>query len=73
MRFFGDTMRNFGVRDGGEHIFPEGEGFKKVPLWILYRRRPVHCGLHGDVGYFRSDNFQEVHCIELYPEATGGV
>jgi len=28
MRFFGDTMRNYGIRDGGN-------------VWELYRRKPV--------------------------------
>ena len=32
MRFFGDTMANYGVRDAGTH-------------WALYRKRPVKHGL----------------------------
>lgn len=34
MRFFGDTMKNYGVRKSGE-------------LWELYRKRPVKCGLQN--------------------------
>ena len=32
MKFFGDTMRNYGVRDAGD-------------CWELYRKRPVMHGL----------------------------
>lgn len=34
MQFFGDTMKNFGVRDAGAH-------------WELYRKHPVKHGVNG--------------------------
>lgn len=33
MRFFGDTMRNFGCYDDGTD-------------WVLYRKKPTRAGLH---------------------------
>ena len=43
MRFFGDTMRNYGVCDAGKH-------------WQLFRKRPVKHGLHGS-RYFRKGDY----------------
>jgi hypothetical protein len=57
MRFFGDTMSNFGVRDGCVINTYSGE---QVEVWDLYRRRPVNGGIHGHCAYFRKDTFQEV-------------
>lgn len=51
MRFFGDTMRNFGVRKatrGG------------VPVWELYRKKPVKRGLQGSF-YFDQQTFRRVY------------
>ena len=39
MKFFGDTMANYGVRSYNEN------------LWELYRKKPVNCGLK-DSSYF---------------------
>lgn len=50
MKFFGDTMRNYGVRKaeiGG------------VPVWELYRKRPVKHGLKSSA-FFRATDFEEV-------------
>jgi hypothetical protein len=61
MRFFGDTMSNFGVRDAGEKMVVSTSGIEyNVGLWELYRKRPVKYGLHGHCFYFRKDNGQEV-------------
>jgi hypothetical protein len=60
MRFFGDTMRNFGVADGGKVKTITENGIEEVAVWGLYRRRPVKCGVHGFCRYFRKDNGQEV-------------
>ena len=46
MRFFGDTMKNYGVRDAGD-------------TWELYRRRPVAHGLKNSV-YFDKKTFKRV-------------
>lgn len=63
MRFFGDTMRNYGVRlvtirvrydDKGNYIGKEGTD---IQAYELYRRRGVKSGLHASA-YFRADNFR---------------
>jgi len=43
MKFFGDTMKNYGVRSCGE-------------CWELYRKRPVKSGLRGSA-YFNKATF----------------
>lgn len=43
MRFFGDTMANYGVRSSGDN-------------WELYRKRPVMHGLR-DSAYFNKVTF----------------
>jgi len=43
MKFFGDTMRNYGVRDAGQY-------------WELYRKRPVKHGLSSSM-YFDKKTF----------------
>jgi len=47
MRFFGDTMRNYGVRSVGD-------------AWELYRKRPVKHGLKSSHFFSKSD-FSKVH------------
>jgi hypothetical protein len=60
MRFFGDTMRNFGVRDGGKARTVTGNGVEDVEVWELYRKRPVCGGRHGFAVLFRKDNGKEL-------------
>ena len=50
MKFFGDTMRNYGVRKA------ELNG---VTVWELYRKRPVKHGLKSSA-FFRTTDFQQV-------------
>ena len=50
MQFFGDTMRNYGVRKA------EIEG---VDVWELYRKRPVKHGLQSSA-FFRVSDFKQV-------------
>ena len=45
MKFFGDTIRNYGVRSYGEY-------------WELYRKRPVKYGLDKS-HYFHKVTFKE--------------
>lgn len=52
MKFFGDTMANYGVRDAG-------------PYWELYRRRPVKHGLNTSA-YFDKVTFDQVSIPENY-------
>lgn len=47
MRFFGDTMRNYGVRNAGTH-------------WELYRKRPVKHGLCSSA-YFDKVTLDDTH------------
>ena len=46
MLFFGDTMKNYGVRDAGEN-------------WELYRKRPVKHGLKDSV-FFDKTTWERV-------------
>jgi hypothetical protein len=55
MRFFGDTMRNYGCRPAVIDTHTEAA----VPVWELYRRRPVKNGLRSS-NYFRQDSFARV-------------
>lgn len=65
MKFFGDTMKNFGVcrtliwsefdRDGNYH--PDGV---KRDVWELYRKRPVKHGLSSP-HFFDAETFAIVH------------
>jgi hypothetical protein len=60
MLFFGDTMHNFGVRDGGKVLSITANGIEEVEVWELYRKRPVRNGLHGHCRYFSKKEGQEV-------------
>ena len=55
MKFFGDTMRNYGVRSATVETFT-GE---TVGCWELYRRRPVNHGLQASA-YFAKDDYRRV-------------
>ncbi len=46
MKFFGDTMKNYGVRDSGE-------------CWELYRKHPVNGGLTSS-SYFSKETFERI-------------
>ncbi len=54
MRFFGDTMRNYGVRKA---IIPTRDGMRLT--WELFRRRPVKHGLRTSA-YFDVRTFERV-------------
>lgn len=56
MRFFGDTMRNYGVR-GPIEIETWSSG--KVRCWELYRRHAVKHGLQSST-YFNCETFDRV-------------
>jgi len=60
MRFFGDTMNNFGVYDAGTIKQMTDNGIEDVEVWELHRKRPVKGGLHGHCAYFRKDNGKQV-------------
>jgi len=50
LKFFGDTMKNYGVRGG---IIDD------IEVWELYRKKPVIDGLQNS-HYFRKDNFEGI-------------
>lgn len=69
MKFFGDTMKNYGVRkiemltiydDEGNYIGPEG---RIIEVYELYRRNPVKHGLTGSA-YFDAATFKRVHAVK---------
>lgn len=55
MRFFGDTMKNYGVRAAEVETY----GSKIVQCWELYRKRPVKHG-NQQSAYFDKETFQRV-------------
>lgn len=57
MRFFGDTMANYGTR---VTTILTHDG--KVPVIELYRRRPVKHGLSSSA-YFRRDDFTQCWAV----------
>lgn len=57
MRFFGDRMSNYGVCESVIDTYSE----EKVPVYELYRRKPVKHGLMSSA-YFRKDTL--ARCFE---------
>lgn len=55
MKFFGDTMRNYGVRGPVKVETYSGE----YMCWELYRRRPVKHGLFSSA-YFDTETYRRV-------------
>jgi hypothetical protein len=60
MRFFGDRMANFGVAEDCIKVMSKA-GIVELPVWRLYRKRPVNGGLHGHCDYFRQDTGEVVY------------
>ena len=56
MRFFGDTMKNYGVR---QTVITESLTENRIPVWELWRKRPVNGGLRSS-SYFTKDTFKRV-------------
>ena len=69
MKFFGDTMKNYGVRaavilckyDSQGH---DNGGLNKIVVWELYRKRPVNNGLQKSA-YFHQVTFVQVQRISI--------
>jgi len=53
MKFFGDTMANYGVRDSIIETWTDPE---PVEVWELYRKRPVKLG-NRESAYFDKVTF----------------
>lgn len=69
MKFFGDTMKNYGCRSAVVRTnwdendnYVDGEGVT-VDCWCLYRKRPVKCGMQSSA-YFRKDNHEHITSCE---------
>ena len=69
MKFFGDSMRNYGVRSAtvktnydaaGEYVGKDGVSLE---CWELYRKQPVKCGISGSA-YFDKQTFAQVYPSE---------
>lgn len=54
MRFAGDRMSNYGVIETTIDTWTE----EQVPVYKLYRRKPVKHGLQSSA-YFRKDTFEQ--------------
>lgn len=52
MRFFGDTMGNYGVRAQPVEV-------RGVLCWVLYRKRPVKHGVNGEA-FFSCEDFKQM-------------
>lgn len=57
MKFFGDTMRNYGVTS--KPVIVETRSGEVVECWELYRRKPVKHGMQSTT-YFATDNYRRV-------------
>ena len=66
MRFFGDTMVNYGVRSATVRTYYNASGAYVceqgviVEVWELYRKRAVKHGLKDSV-YFAKDDYRRVY------------
>ena len=65
MQFFGDSIKNYGVRSTTikfGYSFERNGNQTDIDVWELYRRKPVKYGLRSSA-YFRKTNFEEVFKI----------
>jgi hypothetical protein len=66
MRFFGDTMRNYGVRSATIRTMYDAEGNYagaegvEIEVWELYRKRAVKHGIKSSA-FFDKTTFKRVH------------
>lgn len=68
MKFFGDTMQNYGVREAVvKSWFNEAGELQTEPVEVavfeLYRKRPVKNGNQRSA-FFRKTDFHRVHPVE---------
>jgi hypothetical protein len=55
MKVFGDTMKNYGVRETTINTWTDEN---PVDVYELYRRKPVKCGLSNSA-FFRKEDFTQ--------------
>lgn len=58
MKFFGDTMSNYGVKS--KPVMVNNSLGEAVECWELYRKYPVKHGLRNSA-YFNTKTFERVH------------
>lgn len=56
MKFFGDTMKNYGVCSGKIDTL----NVKGADVWVLYRKNPVKYGINSS-SYFNKKTFKREH------------
>ncbi len=56
MKFFGDTMANYGVRSAVVNTWTQ----ENVEVWELYRKRAVKHNMQNST-YFNKETFKRVH------------
>jgi len=61
MKFFGDTMKNYGVKEAIINTYSEDN----VEVWELYRKKPVKHGLISSA-YFRKEDFSQAFAKREY-------
>jgi hypothetical protein len=64
MKFFGDTMRNYGIRQPKAVTLYDG---CTVQAYELFRRRPVKHGLRASA-WFNAETFERVFPANELPE-----
>lgn len=64
MRFFGDVMRNYGVRSVSVRHQYRQDDPEPFAAWELYRRRPVKHGLCSS-HYFTTEGFLCAAVVEV--------
>lgn len=69
MKFFGDTMANYGVRETTIRTYSDQE---PVEVYELYRRRAVKHGLR-DSAYFDKKTFERRHGPKTGPQLGAAV
>lgn len=59
MKFFGDTMKNYGVTESVIKTYDK----EAVKVWELYRKKPVKHGLMSSA-YFEKETFRRVFPVK---------
>ena len=68
MKYFGDTMKNYGVRTTTTYVRYDSTGNllsefgKPVEVWELYRKKPVKWNIQGSA-YFYKDTFRRAYSV----------
>lgn len=66
MKFFGDTMRNFGIRQPRKIVDIMGD---ERMAYELYRKQPVKHGL-SESHFFDAETLSQVHTPVKYPKTS---